>query len=89
MKTILVEAKNVEKAIQEGLKQLNVAQEDVDIKIISEGGFFKKAKVEITVDDGVVVEETEAPVVEEPEDDADVVSVDIEAVIAAQEEEAE
>ena len=65
MKTILVEAKNVEKAIQEGLKQLNVAQEDVDIKIISEGGFFKKAKVEITVDDGVVVEETETPVVEE------------------------
>ena len=31
----------------------------------------------------------EAPAVEEPEDDADVVSVDIEAVIAAQEEDAE
>ena len=51
MKSIVITAKNVEKAIKEGLEQLNVTQDQVDIKIIDEGGLFRKAKVEITLDE--------------------------------------
>ena len=50
MKKIQVSAKNVQKAIEQGLKELNVTQDQVDIKIIDEGGFFKKAKVELILD---------------------------------------
>jgi len=50
MKTIVSEGKNVEKAIEAGLNELGVSQEEVSIKILSEGGLFKKAKVELTVD---------------------------------------
>lgn len=51
MKSYEFFGKTVEKAIKEGLSTLNKNQEDVDIKIISEGGFFKKAKVVINVDE--------------------------------------
>lgn len=37
--------KNIEQAIQNALLELKVPREDVDIKILSEGGLFKKAKV--------------------------------------------
>ena len=61
MKTIVSEGKNVEKAIEAGLKELGVSQEEVSIKILSEGGFLKKAKVELIVDkdaeDKVIVKE--------------------------------
>lgn len=50
MKKIRVSAKNVQKAIEEGLRELNASQEEVDIKIIDEGGLFKKATVELTLD---------------------------------------
>lgn len=50
MKKIRVSAKNVQKAIEEGLKELNASQDEVDIKIIDEGGLFKKATVELTLD---------------------------------------
>lgn len=43
--------KSVEKAIKEGLETLGKRQEEVDIKIISEGGLFKKAKVVINIED--------------------------------------
>ena len=33
MKTIQITAKNVQKAIEQGLKELGVSQEEVDIKI--------------------------------------------------------
>ena len=57
MKTIQVTAKNVEKAIKEGLAQLNATQDQVDIKILDEGGLFKKAKVELTLEEPEVKEE--------------------------------
>ena len=61
MKTIIAEGKTIEKAIEAGLKELGVSQEEVEIKIISEGGLFKKAKVELIVDkeaeDKVIVKE--------------------------------
>lgn len=50
MKKIEIVAKTVQKAIEQGLKELNVTQDQVDIKIIDEGGFFKKAKVELILD---------------------------------------
>ena len=50
MKKIQITAKTVQKAIEQGLKELNATQEEVDIKILEEGGFFKKAKVELILD---------------------------------------
>lgn len=50
MKKIRISAKNYERAVEEGLKELNATQEEVDIKIIDQGGLFKKAIVEITLD---------------------------------------
>lgn len=72
MKVIQVSAKNVEKAIEQGLKELGKSQEEVDIKILDEGGFLRKAKVELYFDDGQpdvtpVKEETKkAPKEEKP-----------------------
>lgn len=43
--------KNLDQAISLGLKELNKKREDVDIRIISQGGLFSKAKIEIIVDD--------------------------------------
>lgn len=43
--------KNLDQAINNGLKELNKKREDVDIRIISQGGLFSKAKIEIIVDD--------------------------------------
>ena len=48
--TIQVSAKSVQKAIEQGLKELNVTQDEVDIKILDEGGLFRKAKVELILD---------------------------------------
>jgi len=41
--------KNIEQAIQNALLELKAPREDVDIKIISEGGFLKKAKVLVSI----------------------------------------
>ena len=43
--------KNIEKAIENALLELKAPREDVDIKILSEGGLFKKAKVLVTISD--------------------------------------
>ncbi len=51
MKSFEFTGKNIEKAIENGLKELNKNREDVDIKILSEGGFFSKAKVLISFDE--------------------------------------
>lgn len=50
--------KNVQQAIEKGLKELGKGQEDVDIKIIEQGGFFKKAKVELIYEEDVNEEQT-------------------------------
>lgn len=41
--------KTIEKAIESALFELKASREDVDIKILCEGGLFKKAKVIVTV----------------------------------------
>lgn len=51
MRSYEFSAKTVDKAIKEGLETLGKKQEDVDIKIISEGGFLKKAKIVINIED--------------------------------------
>lgn len=45
MKEYVSIGKNVDIAIEEGLKALRLNREDVDIKILETGGLFKKAKV--------------------------------------------
>lgn len=50
MKSVEITAKNVQKAIEQGLKELNATQDEVDIKILDEGGFFRKAKVLLTLE---------------------------------------
>jgi len=67
MKSYEFSAKTVEKAIEEGLLQLGKKQEDVDIKIISEGGFLKKAKVVINVEEEPTHHFVPTPKKEEPE----------------------
>ena len=43
--------KNIEQAIDNALFELKATREDVDIKILSEGGLFKKARVIVTISD--------------------------------------
>lgn len=66
MKQYEFTSKNVQDAIQKGLKELNLKQEDVDIKILSEGGLFSKAKILIITEEqeDVVVEVKPEPVLE-------------------------
>lgn len=58
MKVIETVGKKVEDAILEGLKQLNVSQDDVDVEILSQGGFLKKAKVRLTYKEAGDTKET-------------------------------
>lgn len=71
--------KNIEQAIENALFELKAIREDVDIKILDEGGFFRKAKVLVTISDdakekyekrekareAALEEEKQQPVVEE------------------------
>ena len=41
--------KNLEQAIENALFELKAPREDVDIKVISEGGLFKKARVKVSI----------------------------------------
>ena len=41
--------KNLEQAIENALFELKAPREDVDIKILSEGGLFKKARVLVSI----------------------------------------
>lgn len=46
--------KTIEKAIENALLELKASREDVDIKIINEGGLFKKAKVIVTISEDAI-----------------------------------
>lgn len=66
--------KNVEQAIQNALLELKVPREDVDIKIISQGGFLKKARVVVSISPDCIdkyekKEETRKKLVEEENDE--------------------
>lgn len=49
MKSCEATGKNIEQAVQNALLELKAAREDVDIKILNEGGFLKKAKVLVSI----------------------------------------
>ena len=57
--------KSIEKAIENGLKELNTTMENVDIKILNEGGLLKKAKVLITLSEEEKTTKVEEVKVEE------------------------
>ena len=46
--------KNIEQAINNALLELKATREDVDIKIIEAGGFFKKAKVLVSISEDAI-----------------------------------
>lgn len=46
--------KNIEQAIENALFELKAPREDVDIKIITEGGLFKKAKVVVSISEDTI-----------------------------------
>lgn len=46
--------KNIEQAINNALLELKASREDVDIKILEEGGFFKKAKVVVSISEDAI-----------------------------------
>ncbi|MCL2846202.1 MAG: KH domain-containing protein [Firmicutes bacterium] len=52
-KSVEIQAKTIDEAIELGLEQLGAAYDEVDFEIISNGGMFKKAKVKITMKEGV------------------------------------
>ena len=60
MKEYISVGKNVNIAIEDGLRTLGLNREDVDIKILETGGLFKKAKV------CLIYEEKQPEVVETP-----------------------
>jgi len=49
MKFVEVSEKNIERAIKKGLEELKASLEEVDIKVLNEGGLFSKAKVRVTL----------------------------------------
>ncbi|MBQ3494202.1 MAG: Jag N-terminal domain-containing protein [Clostridia bacterium] len=54
MLSIEATGKNIEQAIENALFELKAIREDVDIKILEEGGFFKKAKVLVSISEDAV-----------------------------------
>jgi len=60
-KSIEVQAKTIEAAIEEALAQLNASYDEVDVDIIQEAGFLKKAKIRVTLKKPDVPETPETP----------------------------
>ena len=68
--------KTIEKAIENALLELKANREDVDIKILEEGGLFKKAKVLVTISqDSVEKYEKKSQSFEEIEEILDVKAI--------------
>ena len=69
MKQYEFSGRNLQDAIDKGLKELKFNQEDVDIKIVSEGGLFSKAKIIIVTEEKEEVKpvkKTEKKEIEKP-----------------------
>lgn len=48
MESIEKKASSIELAIEEGLKEMGLTKEQVEVEVLSEKGLFKKAHVKIT-----------------------------------------
>ncbi len=72
--------KNIEQAINNALFELKAIREDVDIKILSEGGLFKKAKVKVSISADAVekYQKKTTPVVEVEEKEETKIEVQLE-----------
>ena len=73
--------KTIEKAIENALLQLKAPREDVDIKIIEEGGLFKKAKVLVTISDDCIERYENKKIKEDDVEEVEEV-LDIKAIFA-------
>jgi len=65
MKSIETQAKSIEAAIEDALTQLGASYDEVDVDIIQEAGFLKKAKVKVTLKEKEV-EKHPTPVIASP-----------------------
>lgn len=63
--TIEVSAKKVQDAIDQGLAQLGVSLDEVNVEVVDAGGFLRKAKVRLTVEDKTEKAEKAGPAVAE------------------------
>ena len=72
MKSTVSTGKTLDAAVEHALKELGLARDQVEVKVLQEGGFLKSYKVEVT--------EIEAEVVPEETIDADEVQAAIEEV---------
>lgn len=63
MKQIEATGKKIDDAINAGLKELGVTLSEVNVEILEQGGFFRKAKVRLTVEDDedLFVKKTKKP----------------------------
>ena len=89
MKEIISSARNIEKAIEKGLEELGAKFEDVNIEVLSEGGFFSKAKVKITLTEKEPLPEENVIIAEEKEEvkaDEDGITVALDKKQAKKEE---
>jgi len=69
-KSIEVKAKTVYEAIADACQQLGVAQDEVNVEILSQGGMFGKAKVLVTVKEDVAKPEPKQEPKPEPKAEA-------------------
>ena len=53
-RTVEIQAKTVDQAIMDALAELGASYEDVEVEILNQGGFLKKAKVRVTVKESSV-----------------------------------
>lgn len=77
--------KSVEIAIQNGLLECGMKREEVEVKVIEQGGLFKKAKVilswgEKPAEEEIVDEKVEETVVKKTEDNKAVETVEVEKI---------
>ena len=72
--------KTIEKAIENALLELKATREDVDIKIIDEGGLFKKAKVLVTISEECLDKYENRKNISEDEENEEV--LDVKAIFA-------
>ena len=75
--------KNVEIAIQNGLLECGMKRDEVEVKVIEEGGLFKKAKVQLiwgeneTKEEVETSDETESETIEETESNSEEETEDV------------
>jgi spoIIIJ-associated protein len=83
MKEYISFGKNVDIAIDDGLRTLGLGREDVDIKILETGGLFKKAKVCLMYEEKqpqIFETKEETPIIEEVKPEVEKVEVSEQSV---------